>query len=125
MVRVVSLRFWRHHFPMKLDSTLKSESATGTPFGSLKEPFRKMPARIQTTLLSLSFRRQRKSVRKSKKASKKVSNPKFRMYRIDATYLRLLFLYLHYPNGLRASLVRLWKTRKATSTLQVGVRVYD
>src|SRR5215475_1448169 len=78
MVRVASLRFWRHHFLMKLDSTLKSESATATPSGSLKEPSRKMPARIQTTLLNLSFRYQRKSARKLKKASKKFSNTKFR-----------------------------------------------
>src|SRR5262245_39322995 len=78
MVRAVSLRFSRRHSPMKLDSTLKSESATATPFGSLKEPSRKTPARIQTTFLSLSFRRQRKSVRKLKKQSKKLSSPKFR-----------------------------------------------
>src|SRR5262245_33652787 len=78
MVRVASLCFWRHHFPMKLDSTLKSESATATPFGSLKEPSRKMPARIQTTFLSLSFERQRNSVKKLKKPSKKLSNIKFR-----------------------------------------------
>src|SRR5215468_12020494 len=97
MVRVASLRFWRHHFPMELGSTLKSEGATATPFGSLKEPSRKMPARIQTTLLNLSFRRQRKSVRKLKKASKKFSNTKLRNRGAFSFYItsRLHEMLLH------------------------------
>src|SRR5215471_6089905 len=93
MVRVASLRFWRRHFPMKLDSTLKSESATATPFGSLKEPSRKMPARIQTTLLNLSFRRQRKSARKLKKASKKSLSAKFRNH--GCPYRKSVFISFH------------------------------